>query len=676
MADAPGAPPVPPRFLRELAIGLAVFGVYLLVDLMASPARYARADTVGAWVLRVERSAHLDVEGWLNRHLEPHYVLSVVANYEYAFTYILSALLLLGWLYVRHPEEYVRARQSFVVLNLAAITCFAVLPVTPPRLLPGTGFFDTVTSVGTAGSWGTPLVDLANQRAAIPSLHVAWALWVSVVLARLARGMTVQLLSGVHVVVTVLVVLATANHYLVDAVVAVPFVWWSIWAVEWWSRASPGRAVPCADVFFLHVESPEAAQHVGGLVVLEPTGGPGPTAAEVRALVRSELPQLPRFTRRLHSPSRWRRLRWVPVPGLDWDWHVTERQLESTDGLIDLDELDQVVAELASTPLPRDRPLWRIVLVHARAQSAMLFLVHHSLADGLGTVVQALRLFRPETELPRPSGRAPGPLRRAAASTIGIAQLATDGRPSARLKDPPSQSRGFATVGLDLADVRRVARKHRVRVTDLILALTAEGVARTSPGLVAATEAELRTSVSMLVPTTRAADGNVTAAVMVDLPLAAMTVQDRLREITARAAPLRSPTRALASRLVVGSAIGLLPEPVTAWFARTVYGRRFFHAVVSNMPGPTQQLSLCDVPLGRVSPILPLAPQAPIALGALSWNGVLGVGLAVDPRLLEARAVLGEAMCVLEALVAQCGELETSARNIRPLDSGSSRALP
>jgi diacylglycerol O-acyltransferase / wax synthase len=89
-----------------------------------------------------------------------------------------------------------------------------------------------------------------------------------------------------------------------------------------------------------------------------------------------------------------------------------------------------------------------------------------------------------------------------------------------------------------------------------------------------------------------------------------------------------------------------LPEPSAAWFARTVYGRRFFHAVLSNLVGPTEQLSIGGVPLEQVYPILPLAPGAPLALGALSWHGVLGIGLATDPRTLDA-----------DALAARIGEL-------------------
>jgi hypothetical protein len=107
-----------------------------------------------------------------------------------------------------------------------------------------------------------------------------------------------------------------------------------------------------------------------------------------------------------------------------------------------------------------------------------------------------------------------------------------------------------------------------------------------------------------------------------------------------------------------------LPEPCAAWFARTVYGRRFFHAIVSNMPGSTLPLSMATVSIARVYPILPLAPGAPIALGALSWAGSLGIGLATDPTSFDA-----------EVLAARM-ELTLSLLEAAVIDGGVSRDRP
>src|SRR5690242_7667145 len=70
--------------------------------------------------------------------------------------------------------------------------------------------------------------------------------------------------------------------------------------------------------------------------------------------------------------------------------------------------LNALVAELAATPLPRDRPLWRFVAVRGVApdQAAAILIVHHVIADGVGTVAQAMTLLEPVN----PAAAAPGPV--------------------------------------------------------------------------------------------------------------------------------------------------------------------------------------------------------------------------------------------------------------------------
>lgn len=655
---------------RQLAIGLALFGIYLLVDALRSPARRLSADRNGRHLYRFEQWLHIDVERSLNNWLAPRHLLSVLCNYEYAYTYLLSTLALFVWLYVRHPESFRLARNSFILLNLVAFACFLLYPVTPPRQLAGLGFVDTVSRGATVGSWGSGLVQDANQLAAMPSLHIGWALWVSAILARLTARRSVQLVSACHVLLTAFVIVSTANHYVLDAVASAVLVPACVAAAEWW-YAEPSRAdrlLPPADAFFLHVEDAGAPQHVGGVIVLEAVGsGDAPSLDRLRAVVRSEMANLPRFHQRV-SQSRWRRPRWVDVDDVDVTRHVTERR--SSTGI---DGLHRIVAELAERRLPRDRPLWRIVLVRdiGPGQSAMVLLMHHAIADGIGTVVQALSLLRPRIELPAKSRDAPGRLLTAAATVAGLAKLATDGGPSRRL-GAGSARRAFATADLDLAAVRRVATGRGVKVTDVVLGLAADAVATTQPELRERVRSCLRVAVPVMVREPGSgAEGNVTAAVMVDIPLDERLLVDRLEEIARRTTRLRSPSRAVASRFVMATGLRILPEPAMGWFARTVYGRRFFHAVVSNMPGPTQQLTLAAVPLKRVYPILPLAPGAPLALGALSWTGTLGVGLAGDPELVAADAFtahMEHSLRMLDVLSAPLTTSMTRGSDGRPLE--------
>jgi hypothetical protein len=176
-----------------------------------------------------------------------------------------------------------------------------------------------------------------------------------------------------------------------------------------------------------------------------------------------------------------------------------------------------------------------------------------------------------------------------------------------------------------------------VRVTDLVLALVADAVATTHRELATRLGGRLRVAVPLMVREPgAAAESNATAAVMVDVPVDGRPIEELLAVVSRRTARLRTPSRALASRFVMATGLRALPEPWAGWFARTVYGRRFFHAIVSNMPGPTQPLSMAGVRITSVYPILPLARGAPIALGAVSWDGSLGIGLATDPATVDA----------------------------------------
>jgi len=651
---------------RQVALGLAVFAYYLLVDVLNSPERRADADARGEALERFQHWLHIDFELRMNDWLVKHDVLSKIANYEYAFVYILTALATFVWLLWWRTDIYRRARTAFVITTVVAITCFWVVPTTPPRMLTHGLYTDTVTNGHTWGSWGSPLVQGANELAAMPSLHMAWALWVSVVLVWAGVRRWVQLLSAVHVLLTLAVILATANHYLLDAVAAFVLVWAADRIAERIDPSwGPGPVVPSADAFFLHVEGPEGepqrdAQIVGGLVLWEYAAG-HPTLQEMRDLVASELANLPRFTQRVEHRGRWRRARWVPAGPIDWDWHVPEMRVEGRAGV------EAAVAQLLTEPFPRDRPLWRIVVFDmGEGRRALLFSVHHAFADGIGTVLQAMRLLRPIVPLPDPPPK-PNGAKVVAATAAGFAQLATDGAKKGGLP-VAGHRRDFATAGLPLAELKRAARPHRV--TDLVLALTAGAVADSHPGFVDSSGGRMRVAVPLMVREPGdAAEGNATAAVMVDVPVSSAPTTELVREIARVTAPLRTPTRALASRWVMAHLLRVFPEPAVGWFARTVYGHRFFDGIVSNMPGPTRQLSMAGVPLAEVYPVLPPAPGAPFVVGGLSWDGVLAVGLATDPDLLDAHEVTRAMTRRLETLLEG---LERDAETADRRDAGYS----
>ena len=173
------------------------------------------AVAAGEAVLAAERRMHLAVESGVNAWTGGHHLLALALSDYYQFCHLPVTLGLLTWCWWR-SDLYRQARNALVAINVVGFLVFLAVPVAPPRLLPGGAFTDLVAlaGFGTGHAGGLP----ADQYAAMPSLHVAWAIWVALVGLRLTRRGWVRVLLVAHPVLTTVAVVATANHYLLDAV--------------------------------------------------------------------------------------------------------------------------------------------------------------------------------------------------------------------------------------------------------------------------------------------------------------------------------------------------------------------------------------------------------------------------------------------------------------------------
>lgn len=211
-----------PPWLREIAL-IALGYLLYTVTRNAAPLHLAAAQHHATALYRLERWLHLDVELNLNHLLSQHAAAEVFASYYYATLHFVVTLGVLVWAYRRHPEAYRRVRTVIVLSTVAALYLFWAFPLAPPRLT-GFGFVDTISSVRLWGgaTWNSKgVADVSNEYAAMPSLHVAWSLWSAAVVMWLARGRTVRMLAPLYPLVTLTVVIATANHFVLDAAGAV-----------------------------------------------------------------------------------------------------------------------------------------------------------------------------------------------------------------------------------------------------------------------------------------------------------------------------------------------------------------------------------------------------------------------------------------------------------------------
>ncbi|MEU9332613.1 phosphatase PAP2 family protein [Streptomyces sp. NPDC048290] len=217
-AGAGSDPPQRPPILRELLLVAGLFLVYKLGRLLAdgrTASAFANARDVWHW----ERVLRLPDEAAIQALLLHGDGLIRVANTFYATVHFPATLAFLVWLYWRRPAHYVWARRVLAALTAAALVLHLAFPLAPPRMLAETGLVDTGRLYGPS-VYGPPATDtLSNQFAAMPSLHFGWALMVAVglIAATRSRWRPLWLL---HPLLTLLVIVGTANHYWLDALVA------------------------------------------------------------------------------------------------------------------------------------------------------------------------------------------------------------------------------------------------------------------------------------------------------------------------------------------------------------------------------------------------------------------------------------------------------------------------
>ncbi len=170
-------------------------------------------------LVRLERTLHIYHERSINHFLAGQHWLAYISNYWYAIMHFLVTIVVGVWIYRSHPDWARQLRSAWYSMNVVALLGFAFLPLCPPRLLPGAGYIDTVVRYHTWGSWGDKNVSKdANLYAAMPSMHIGWSLWVAICVFLLARRTWVRVLGVLYPIVTLFVIVGTANHYYLDAV--------------------------------------------------------------------------------------------------------------------------------------------------------------------------------------------------------------------------------------------------------------------------------------------------------------------------------------------------------------------------------------------------------------------------------------------------------------------------
>jgi hypothetical protein len=138
-------------------------------------------------------------------------------NVYYAFAHLNGMAAFLLWTWWRRRDSFRTVRNTVVASTLIYLLVQAI-PIAPPRLLSGGGYVDTGLLYGQS-VYGQYATGVASQLTAMPSVHVGWAFIVAWYVTKLGRG-PLRWLGCLHLATTVFVVVATANHWWMDGVVA------------------------------------------------------------------------------------------------------------------------------------------------------------------------------------------------------------------------------------------------------------------------------------------------------------------------------------------------------------------------------------------------------------------------------------------------------------------------
>jgi diacylglycerol O-acyltransferase len=400
------------------------------------------------------------------------------------------------------------------------------------------------------------------------------------------------------------------------------------------------------DLTVLAADHASAPMNLGAVLVFD---GPAPAPAELLVLLRGRIARIPRMRQVLRrTPLGCGRPVWVDDPSFTLDRHVEVLDCSG-------DDLFAVAASALCRPLDPRRPLWRAVLATGRDCHALIVVLHHVVADGVGglAALAALTDEWPESgpdrtfPLPAPTVREmaseaalarlhalrslPGDLRHGVAGLheLGVGRIRP--RPAERisLMRPTSRFRALARVTVALDDVAAIAHQHGGTVNDVVLSAVTGALLTV---LRARGEHPEHLIVSVPVSGRATADpdrlGNNTGVRPIVVPALADD-ENRLAAVVAVTREQRqSPARAASAR-PLGTLFRVLHR--TGLFRLFIEHQRLVHTFETNVRGPSEALHLAGRRIGELVPMVATPGNTGVTFAALSYAGNLTVSVIADP---------------------------------------------
>jgi WS/DGAT/MGAT family acyltransferase len=446
------------------------------------------------------------------------------------------------------------------------------------------------------------------------------------------------------------------------------------------------------DASFLHFERRSTPMHVAAVAVFEraPLRGEdgGLDRDRLDKYIESRLHLLPRYRHRLAFTPFGRSPIWVDDQRFDLHYHVRHLGLPApgTDHA-----LQEVVGQIFSQPLDRERPLWEMWVVDGleNERFALVSKVHHSMVDGVSGANLLTLLFSTSPDSSEPGAPSwtptPGPssLRLLADDAARNARLplealrslgsAVRNLPSAwasvtqagaalgeaigtglrlpartRLNHPIGPHRRVVWRSLDLEELKRIKRALGGTVNDAVLAVVAGALhhfLEEREPWPARFDYRVVIPVNMRPPGDDFTDANHVSALFLSLPISEADPLRRYASIRAETQRLKRSRAAEGTDLLIRFADWTGSTELIRLGARVVSRLRPYNLIVTNVPGPPMPLYVLGAPLLEMFPFLPLFDHQGLGVAALSYAGRVGCGLVGD---WELAPDLGELAAALE----------------------------
>lgn len=442
------------------------------------------------------------------------------------------------------------------------------------------------------------------------------------------------------------------------------------------------------DAMLLYSEAPNIPTHTLKVAVVDTQNVSGGFSFErFRELLARRVQVLePLLYRLINVPLKIHHPMWLENSEVDLDYHLHRVELvgSQTRGAI-----DQLIGEIASEPLRRDRPLWEFTYVEGLAPNkvALIAKVHHALADGVASanlmalavdsspLSSAAHVGDSDIGLPSPSGtellraamrdhgeqlrRLPAVVRDTAA---GIARVRQRGRERgehpqlARPFSPPptffnhgvSHGRRFGTATVALADAKSVSKQLGATLNDLVLAISAGALRKLMLRIDGVADRPLIASVPINTdPSPDRISGNALGALFVSLPVHIADPLERIR-LTKIAANQAKENNTLLGPELVGRWTSYVPPPLAPpafrWLSRREARNSLYNLSISNVRGPSQCGAIGGAPISEFYSVGPLTPGSGMNITVWSYVDQLNFSVLADDRSIDDADDIGTAI--------------------------------